>query len=55
VDLRTLKQIERAHMNKWDITFVDFVNSDPGKCIAAGLDREVGISTWEATRAKVRS
>lgn len=55
LDLRTLKQIERAHMAKSDVTFVEFLQHDPGQSIAAGLDQEVAVCGWEPSRTSVRS
>jgi hypothetical protein len=53
LDLRTLKQIERAHMSRTDITWVDFCVGEPEQCMAAGLDQEVGISSWELPKGTV--
>ena len=53
LDLRTLKQLERAHMAKSDNTFVDFLQCDSGQAVAASLDQEVAVSAWQRAKSTV--
>ena len=53
-DVRSLKQAQRSHLNKWDITSVSFLQRSPGHCLAAGLDQEVTIAPWEGSKFEVR-
>lgn len=53
-DIRTLKQAQRSHLNKWDITAVSFLQHSPGHCVAVGLDQEVTIAPWEGSKSQVR-
>ena len=54
MDLRMLKQVQRAHLGKSDITFVSFLQSDADQCVAAGLDLEVGIAAWETPKGDLQ-